>query len=98
MKTLLPEHFPEFNDHHLVISLSEQKSGLQGFIAIHRGSLGYPAFGATRIWPYPSPEEALRDALRLSRAMSYKSAMAGLPYGGGKATLIGNFSSSQRAK
>ena len=98
MKTLLPESFPEFNNHHLVISLSERKFGLKGFIAIHRGTLGYPAFGATRIWPYSSPEEALRDALRLSRAMSYKSAMAGLPYGGGKAALMGEFPSSQRNK
>lgn len=77
----------EFDDHKLVSYIFDKKSGLQGYIAIHRGNTKHPAFGATRYWNYSSQEDALKDALRLSRAMSYKAAMAMLPYGGAKAVL-----------
>lgn len=83
----------EFDDHKLVIFLSDSKTGLLGFLAIHRGNSKYPAFGATRIWSYPSSESALIDALRLSKTMSYKAALSGLKCGGGKAVLfLGNSS------
>jgi leucine dehydrogenase len=79
---------PEFDRHVDVIACDNPAASLQGYIAIHRGGVQKPAFGATRIWSYPSPHEALRDALKLSRIMSYKSALAGLGYGGAKAVLM----------
>jgi len=84
------ENIQGFDKHRLVSFVYDEKSGLRGFIAIHRGGLRYSAFGATRIWPYETEEEALRDALKLSRTMSYKSALAGLKYGGAKAVIISN--------
>lgn len=62
-------------------------SGLKAIIAVHDTTLG-PACGGTRIWPYITEEEAIQDALRLSRAMTYKSAAAGLNLGGGKGVII----------
>ena len=56
------------------------------FVGVHSTALG-PAMGGTRMKPYPSPDDAVRDVLRLSQAMSMKQAAAGLPYGGGKAVL-----------
>jgi leucine dehydrogenase len=88
------EKLPEFDSHRLVSFLSDERSGLRGFIAIHRGGLKTPAFGATRIWHYTSEKEALIDALKLSKTMSYKSAMAGLKYGGAKAVIIADFKKS----
>lgn len=82
------ENFSEFDDHKLVSFLYDLNSGLRGFISIHRGGLVLPAFGATRIWKYSSELDALRDALRLARLMSYKSALAGLKYGGAKAVIF----------
>lgn len=79
--------FPEFDNHSVIVPVEENAVGLKGFIAIHRGRHTH-ALGATRLWTYASDEEALRDALRLSRLMSYKSALAGLPYGGAKAVLM----------
>jgi leucine dehydrogenase len=76
----------EFGYEQLVMC-SDQASGLKAIIAIHDTTLG-PACGGTRIWPYASEEEALEDALRLSRAMTYKSATAGLNMGGGKGVII----------
>jgi leucine dehydrogenase len=64
-------------------------SGLKAIIAIHNTTLG-PALGGCRMWNYASDEEALRDVLRLSRGMTYKSALARLPLGGGKAVIIGD--------
>ena len=65
----------------------DEASGLKGFIAVHSTALG-PGFGGCRMWPYDTEAEALNDALRLSRGMSYKNALAGLSYGGGKAVII----------
>lgn len=62
--------------------------GYLGIFAVHSTALG-PAVGGTRLWPYASFDEALADALRLSRGMTYKNALAGLPFGGGKAVLMG---------
>jgi valine dehydrogenase (NAD+) len=64
-------------------------TGLKAIIAIHSTALG-PALGGTRFYPYPGEEAALADVLNLSRAMSYKNALAGLDHGGGKAVIIGD--------
>ncbi len=73
--------------HEQVLFSHEPSCGYFGIIAIHDTTLG-PALGGTRVWPYPSTEEALRDVMRLSRGMTYKSAVAGLNLGGGKAVII----------
>ncbi len=82
-------HLTEFDNHELVSLMVDEITGLYGFIAIHNINLG-PAVGGTRYWNYSSEHEALKDVLRLSRAMTYKCALAGVPYGGGKAVIIGN--------
>lgn len=64
----------------------DSSSGLQAIIAIHNTTLG-PALGGCRYWAYTSKEEAIRDAIMLAKGMTYKNAMAGLPYGGGKAVV-----------
>lgn len=80
---------PEFDGHELVVFGQDEPTGLRAIIAIHSTALG-PAAGGCRMWPYPSTAEAVTDVLRLSRGMSYKNAMAGLPFGGGKAVIIGD--------
>lgn len=83
------EELPEFDDHKLISYVYDKESCLKGFIAIHRhGHNNRPSFGATRFWHYQTDEQAARDALRLARIMSYKSAVAGLQYGGAKAVLM----------
>ncbi|NQD93723.1 Glu/Leu/Phe/Val dehydrogenase [Pseudomonas sp. CrR25] len=79
----------DFNQHEQVVYGHDQASGLKAIIAIHDTTLG-PALGGCRMWPYANDDEALRDVLRLSRGMSYKSALAKLPLGGGKAVIIGD--------
>lgn len=78
-----------FDDHEQVVFVSEAKSGLKGIIAVHNTHLG-PAMGGCRMWNYASEALAVNDVLRLSRGMTYKNAVAGLPIGGGKSVLIGN--------
>jgi len=80
---------PAFAGHERVFELRDAASGLHGFIAIHSRKLG-PSLGGCRMWPYQSPDAALADALRLSRGMTYKAAVAGLDLGGGKAVVIGD--------
>ncbi|HEX7113671.1 MAG TPA: Glu/Leu/Phe/Val dehydrogenase dimerization domain-containing protein [Steroidobacter sp.] len=80
---------PEFDAHEQVCFFTDRATGLRAIVAIHSTALGAAA-GGTRFKPYGSDSEALDDALRLSRAMSYKSALAGLPLGGGKAVIIGD--------
>lgn len=75
--------------HEQVVLCHDRSTGLKAVIAIHSTALG-PALGGTRFHQYDSEEEALEDALRLSRGMSYKNALAGLDLGGGKAVIIGN--------
>ncbi|MCW1382804.1 amino acid dehydrogenase [Novosphingobium sp. KCTC 2891] len=77
----------DFDDHERVELVRDRASGLTAIIALHSTHLG-PAAGGTRFWHYPDPAVAMRDALRLSRGMSYKNAMAGLPMGGGKAVIL----------
>lgn len=76
-----------FDGHESVHFFADPASGLRAIIAIHSTKLG-PAVGGCRMWPFADEEAALTDALRLSRGMSFKNAMAGLPLGGGKAVVI----------
>ncbi|MAN75539.1 MAG: amino acid dehydrogenase [Henriciella sp.] len=80
---------PSFDGHEGVHMFEDAASGLKAIIAVHSTALG-PAAGGCRMWNYDTGEEALRDALRLSKGMSFKNAMAGLPLGGGKAVIWGN--------
>ena len=80
---------PDFDGHEQVVFGHDRATGLRAIIAIHSTALG-PAAGGCRMWAYPSSDEALTDALRLSRGMSYKNAMAELDLGGGKAVIIGD--------
>ena len=68
---------------------TDEATGLRALICIHDTTLG-PACGGTRMWPFATEEEAILDVLRLARAMTYKSSLAGLDYGGGKAVIIGD--------
>jgi leucine dehydrogenase len=76
-------------NHEQVLIGRDDASGYHGIIAVHSTALG-PAVGGTRFWNYDSEDEALTDALRLSQGMTYKNALAGLPFGGGKSIIIGN--------
>jgi leucine dehydrogenase len=78
---------PAFDAHERVAFAYDAVSGLRAIVALHSTVLG-PGAGGCRFWEYPSSTEALTDALRLSRGMSYKNAMAGLPLGGGKAVVM----------
>ena len=86
---------PAFDDHEQVVFCYDEPSGLNAIIAIHSTALG-PAAGGCRLWRYETDDEALTDVLRLSQGMSYKNAMAGLKFGGGKAVIVktGDFSGS----
>lgn len=77
----------DFDGHESVHLFDDPKTGMRAVIAIHSTHLG-PAAGGTRFWHYADQQAALTDALRLSRGMSYKNAMAGLPAGGGKAVIL----------
>ncbi len=79
--------FPDFDDHEGVHLFTDPASGLRAVIAIHSTALG-PAAGGVRFWHYDSGAGGITDALRLSRGMSYKNAMAGLPMGGGKGVIL----------
>jgi leucine dehydrogenase len=81
--------------HEKVLLARDAESGYHGIIAIHSTALG-PAVGGTRFWNYQSEDEALTDALRLSRGMTYKNALPGLPLGGGKSIIIGDNKSANR--
>lgn len=78
---------PAFDDHERVVFCHDTETGLKAIIAIHSTALG-PAAGGTRLWAYANDDEAVHDVLRLSQGMSYKNAMAGLRFGGGKAVLL----------
>lgn len=82
-----PWELPDFDDHEAVHLFRDAASGLTAIVALHSTSLG-PAGGGTRFWHYPNGTAAITDALRLSRGMSYKNAMAGLAMGGGKAVIL----------
>ena len=79
----------DFHDHEQVVHVRDRDSGLRAIIAVHDTTLG-PGVGGCRMFDYANDEEALYDVLRLSRGMTYKSALAGLPFGGGKSVIIGD--------
>lgn len=79
--------FPDFDEHEGVHLFTDAASGLSAVIAIHSTALG-PAAGGVRFWHYADSDRAITDALRLSRGMSFKNAMAGLPMGGGKGVVL----------
>ena len=79
--------FPDFDQHELVHFVTDRESGLRALICVHSTHLG-PGAGGTRFWHYARSADAVADGLRLSRGMSYKNAMAGLPLGGGKAVIL----------
>ena len=78
-----------FDDHEQILFCNDKDTGLKAIIGIHNSVLG-PALGGTRMWQYANEWEALNDVLRLSRGMTYKSAITGLNLGGGKAVIIGD--------
>jgi valine dehydrogenase (NAD+) len=86
----MPHHgSPGQTDHEQVIFCQDTRSGLRAIIGIYSTALG-PGLGGTRFYPYRSEDQALHDVLRLSKAMAYKNALAGLDHGGGKAVIIGD--------
>lgn len=84
--------FADFDDHEQVHMFRDRASGLSAVVAVHSSHMG-PAAGGARFWHYANKDHAVTDALRLSRGMSYKNAMAGLPLGGGKAVILADANS-----
>jgi len=85
----IKNYLKDFDHHRTVSFIHDPKTHLDGFIAIHRGNGNQvPAFGATRFVAYKNMLDGLQDALRLSKLMSYKSALAGLKYGGAKGVIF----------
>lgn len=78
---------PEFDHHETIHFFDRPASGLRAIIAVHSTALG-PGAGGCRRWTYASDRDAITDVLRLSRGMTYKNAVAGLPFGGGKAVIL----------
>jgi leucine dehydrogenase len=83
--------------HEEVVMCSDPSCGYRGIIAVHSTKLG-PALGGTRFWTYASDDEAITDALRLSRGMTYKNAVAGLDLGGGKSIILGDNRTKDRER
>ncbi|MBT5569771.1 MAG: Glu/Leu/Phe/Val dehydrogenase [Alphaproteobacteria bacterium] len=88
---------PDYDGHEHVSFGYDPETGLRAVIAIHNTNLG-PAVGGCRMWSYTNDQAALSDALRLSRGMTYKSALAGLPFGGGKSVIIGDAKTEKTAQ
>jgi len=89
-----PWGFEDFDAHEDLHFVWDEECGLKAIIAVHSTHLG-PAAGGCRYWQYDDPADALTDALRLSRGMSYKNAMAGLPLGGGKSVILADRSNGK---
>lgn len=87
----------EFDNHESLHYFHDEKTNLQAIVAVHSTALG-PAAGGTRRWVYDSDADALNDVLRLSRGMTYKNAVAGLKFGGGKAVILANGSAPKSAE
>jgi leucine dehydrogenase len=81
---------PDFDNHEKITFFCDADSGLRAIVAIHTSSVFGASGGGCRMVPYATPDEALRDVLRLSRAMTYKLALAGIPAGGAKTVVIGD--------
>ncbi|CAL2087257.1 Glu/Leu/Phe/Val dehydrogenase [Tenacibaculum sp. 190524A02b] len=86
-----------FDNHEQIVFCNDEDTGLKAIIGIHNTTLG-PALGGTRMWQYKSEWEALNDVLRLSRGMTFKSAITGLNLGGGKAVIIGDAKTQKNDK
>lgn len=86
-----------FDNHEQIVFCNDEESGLRAIICIHDTTLG-PAVGGCRMWNYADDETALIDCLRLSRGMTYKNAMAGLPFGGGKSVIFGDANTMKSEK
>lgn len=84
-------------EHERVLLCRDLSVGYRGMIAVHSTALG-PAVGGTRFWNYANDDEALADLLRLSRGMTYKNAVAGLPFGGGKSIMFGDNKTLERER
>jgi leucine dehydrogenase len=84
-------------EHELLLTCTDEEAGYHGIIAIHSTALG-PSVGGARFLDYASEDEAITDALRLSRGMTYKNALAGLPLGGGKSVIIGDNRTRERER
>ncbi|MGE9271004.1 MAG: Glu/Leu/Phe/Val family dehydrogenase [Verrucomicrobiales bacterium] len=94
----LVRHLPDYDGHEELVFTEDPASGLRALIAVHNTHRG-PGVGGTRLWHYEDESAALTDVLRLSRGMTYKNAMAGLPFGGGKAVILApDFSQVSRTK
>lgn len=78
----------EFDNHRAVFAVFDKNTGLEAYIAMHRGGSNSATFGGTRVWRYQNHKDAIQDVLNLSKGMSYKLAMANLPYGGAKGVII----------
>src|SRR5687767_631258 len=91
---ITPWGFPDYDAHEGLHFIDDPASGLKAIVAVHSTHLG-PAAGGARFWHYADDGEALTDALRLSRGMSFKNAMAGLPLGGGKSVILADESRSK---
>lgn len=99
-KKLHLENHPEYDGHENVVMFIDEATGLKAIIAVHDTTMG-PSLGGCRFWPYENDEDAITDVLRLSRGMTYKSALAGLALGGGKSVIIGDpksFDAEARSK
>lgn len=81
--------FVDYDGHETIRRIQDDETGLLAFIGVHNGNLG-PALGGCRMFAYISEEDAIKDVLRLSRGMTYKNALAGLPLGGGKSVIVGD--------
>lgn len=81
--------FADYAQHERIAKVHDEQTGLKAFIGVHNRNIG-PALGGCRFYPYAAEEDAIRDVLRLSRGMTYKNALAGLPLGGGKSVVIGD--------
>lgn len=81
------KNFPDHDGHQKIRNVRDEATGLNAYIGVHNTNLG-PALGGCRMLRYPSDKDAIRDVLRLSRGMTYKNALAGLPLGGGKSVII----------
>ncbi len=81
--------FSDYDGHEVVRNIRDEDTGLNAYIGVHNRNMG-PALGGCRMYTYVSDEAAITDVLRLSRGMTYKNALAGLPLGGGKSVIVGN--------
>jgi leucine dehydrogenase len=88
---------PTNGEYEKLLLAEDETAGYRAVIAIHNTALG-PAVGGARFWHYSSETEAVTDALRLARGMTYKNALAGLPFGGGKSVIIGDNRTGERER